>query len=96
LGLGLEPSGRKDEGSCKEKEKLKKEKREKKNLNPIFFQGKGKVLSGSRGKKFRVPVKVFRPRRKNSRVEDFQGLGGGGRNFPGLGFCSPRLGTYSL
>jgi hypothetical protein len=31
-GLGLEPSGRKDEGSCKEKEKLKKEKREKKNL----------------------------------------------------------------
>jgi hypothetical protein len=31
-GLGLEPSGRKDEGSCKEKENLKKEKEKKKNL----------------------------------------------------------------
>jgi hypothetical protein len=68
--------GGKMKAAVKKKKNYKKKKEKRKNLNPIFFQGKGKALSGSRSKNFRVPLKVFRPRRKNSRVQDFPGLGG--------------------
>jgi hypothetical protein len=71
------------------KKKFKNKKKKEKSLPNLFkyIPGPGAKLSGSRQKFSDRGGKIPGPKIPRS---------WGGRNFPGLGFCSPHLGTYSL